>query len=444
MRKILVVGILLLFLGASVVSGFHSNSPSSTSVLNRGWLYVGGSGPGNYTRIQDAIDNASDGDTVFVYHGTYDEYLPNPDQGVVVIGKSITLIGEDTETTIIDVQPDIPEIYGIVIKSYTNNVKISGFTIHGNYQIQSFGILTQTIGGDNHSIENCRVGSFGMGGILLDQTTNCLISDCQVYDTLQWGGICLLGGGDHLITRCSIFDHYNGIYIQQSTSCQVHHNNLYNNTINAYDTGLNDWNLSEPGEGNFYDDYPGEDTDNNGIGDTPYNISGGHNQDMYPLMQFFAPYSLLNISLDTHVVDERKTFNVTIKTLGGTFVSNATILFDDVITTTDNNGIVVLTAPEVPEDTSFQLVASKPGYTSDTDTIVIKNVEPVRAFFFGRITNLLNQEDYITFDAVKTRVMTFSPFSFKTYGSSEEFRILKDYRGWMGPRYIFARCDILL
>jgi hypothetical protein len=35
------------------------------------WLYVGGSGPGNYTKIQDAIDNASNGDTVFVFNGTY-------------------------------------------------------------------------------------------------------------------------------------------------------------------------------------------------------------------------------------------------------------------------------------------------------------------------------------------------------------------------------------
>jgi len=28
-------------------------------------LYVGGSGEGNYSSIQDAIDNASDGDTIF-------------------------------------------------------------------------------------------------------------------------------------------------------------------------------------------------------------------------------------------------------------------------------------------------------------------------------------------------------------------------------------------
>jgi len=34
-------------------------------------LYVGGNGVGNYSSIQDAIDSASDGDTVYVYSGIY-------------------------------------------------------------------------------------------------------------------------------------------------------------------------------------------------------------------------------------------------------------------------------------------------------------------------------------------------------------------------------------
>jgi len=52
-------------------------------------LYVGGSGAGNYTRIQDAIDNASDGDTVFVYSRRYIENI--------VIEKSLSLIGISEE-----------------------------------------------------------------------------------------------------------------------------------------------------------------------------------------------------------------------------------------------------------------------------------------------------------------------------------------------------------
>jgi len=36
-------------------------------ISNGKTLYVGGTGEDNYTTIQDAIDDASEGDTVFVY-----------------------------------------------------------------------------------------------------------------------------------------------------------------------------------------------------------------------------------------------------------------------------------------------------------------------------------------------------------------------------------------
>ena len=48
-------------------------------------IYVDDGGGQNFTKIQSAIDNASSGDTIFVYHGTYNE--------TVVINKSITLLG---------------------------------------------------------------------------------------------------------------------------------------------------------------------------------------------------------------------------------------------------------------------------------------------------------------------------------------------------------------
>lgn len=79
-------------------------------------LYVGGTGPGNYTTIQDAIDVSSDGDIIFVYSGEYHERLN--------IDKEIQLIGE---------KPDDTKINGgrndRVIVVNADHVSISGFTI---------------------------------------------------------------------------------------------------------------------------------------------------------------------------------------------------------------------------------------------------------------------------------------------------------------------------
>ena len=59
-------------------------------------LYVGGNGESNYTIIQEAIDDALDGDTIYVYDES------SPYQENLIINKKINLIGEDYKTTIID------------------------------------------------------------------------------------------------------------------------------------------------------------------------------------------------------------------------------------------------------------------------------------------------------------------------------------------------------
>ena len=57
-------------------------------------LYVGGTGPGNYSSVSTAVFGANIGDTIYVYPGVYRE--------LVYVDKPVTLIGESNETTIID------------------------------------------------------------------------------------------------------------------------------------------------------------------------------------------------------------------------------------------------------------------------------------------------------------------------------------------------------
>jgi parallel beta-helix repeat protein len=77
--------------------------------------YVGGDGPGNFTRIFDAIDAASEGDTIFVFSGSY--------IGGFTILKSVILMGEDKETT------EIIGGWGLTVRVNADNVIIHGFTI---------------------------------------------------------------------------------------------------------------------------------------------------------------------------------------------------------------------------------------------------------------------------------------------------------------------------
>ena len=91
--------------------------------------------PEDYQTISVAIENAAEGDTIFVREGTY----MGPINQTLVIDKAITLSGEDEKTTIINLDPPLVPMrmltldymgYLDAIDVESNNVKISGFTIN--------------------------------------------------------------------------------------------------------------------------------------------------------------------------------------------------------------------------------------------------------------------------------------------------------------------------
>ena len=73
----LVFGVIFLFICTGITPSIAVDTVKNSSlpISNGKTLYVGGGDPGNYTRIQDAIDNASDGDTIYVYNGTFIEFI---------------------------------------------------------------------------------------------------------------------------------------------------------------------------------------------------------------------------------------------------------------------------------------------------------------------------------------------------------------------------------
>jgi len=79
--------------------------------------------PQDYQTIQEAINWASAGDTIMVAAGTYHEN--------VVVHETVSIIGQDRNTTIIDGSGSEIEP---VVRIEANNVSLSGFTIQNGYQ----------------------------------------------------------------------------------------------------------------------------------------------------------------------------------------------------------------------------------------------------------------------------------------------------------------------
>jgi len=99
--------------------------------------------PDDYPTIQQAVDNASDSDTIFVRSGTYPENIR--------IDKDLTLEGEDRDTTAID-----GEGSGDCIRISSADVNISEFTIKnagsGNDGVYAY---SSNLNLNNATISNC-------------------------------------------------------------------------------------------------------------------------------------------------------------------------------------------------------------------------------------------------------------------------------------------------
>ena len=183
-------------------------------------IIVDDSGEQDYREIQDAINAASPGDNIYVRDGVYYERL--------IVNKSIRLIGSGQGFCIIDGNGK----GDYVVDVQSDNVDIIGFTIR-----------------------NKKIGI----------------------------GIHIEGFNDSLINNNTIRDTHTGVYLKGCMNNSIYHNNFVNNTINAYDDSSNYWDHGYPSGGNYWDDYTGKDLNNNGLGDTPYNIEGDNNLDNYPI-----------------------------------------------------------------------------------------------------------------------------------------------------------------
>ncbi|MCD6572855.1 MAG: right-handed parallel beta-helix repeat-containing protein, partial [Thermoplasmata archaeon] len=215
-----------------VISGFtipEKNEIAGKAEAQQGGgniLYVGGSGAGNYTKIQDAINAANDGDTIFVYSGIYHEN--------VVIDKSIHLIGEDKNTTIID-----GNNAGDVVKIIADDVTISGFTVQNSgSDWHNAGIKLDNV--QNCHIEHVTVSNNKYYGIMLWYSTNCFITNTNAIN--NWYAIWLEGSTNCSIINTTVSNNEGGIMLWHSTNCTIIDTTMIGNSIEIWGYDITYWN----------------------------------------------------------------------------------------------------------------------------------------------------------------------------------------------------------
>ena len=244
-----------------------------------------------YLTIQEAIDapETLEGHTIFVERGIYCENL--------VVNKSLSLIGEDRSTTIIDGNRS-----GTPVEILSNNVIVSGFTIRNSSisfpHTNGIHILSNSCVISNNIITNNY-----WAGILIDGFSNNIIINNTITNNHK-GIEIFFGsplGNNTIIGNTIALNDWYGIYIVYSSLNKIYLNNFTDNRNQTYSTGsTNSWD-DGVGKGNYWSDYEerypnATELDNSGIWDTQYEIDED-NIDNYPIVPEFPTWTSMLLLL---------------------------------------------------------------------------------------------------------------------------------------------------
>ena len=175
-----------------ILTAFASVSAAKT-------IYV----PDDYERIQWAVDNASDGDTIIVRDGTYYEN--------VFVNKKLTIKSENGPANCI-VNGSSSDVFTLE----ADGIRIESFTIAGG----RYGICIRS---NNNMIINNNISLNNYGGIWLENSNNNSISKNNISSN-YWYGLYLWYSNKTMIRKNEFIN--NGIFVEYSYGSIVEDNKV--------------------------------------------------------------------------------------------------------------------------------------------------------------------------------------------------------------------------
>jgi parallel beta-helix repeat protein len=186
-------------------------------------------GPADFDTIQEAINNAADGDTVFVKAGTYSEH--------VVANKTVSLVGEDVSATIVDGGGS-----GNVFTINRNNVSIDSFTI------QNSGTILGNAGLRLDNVSLCSISGNSIrdnfAGIWLEESSENLIVANNITENVDDGIVFNYSHNNTISGNHIAFHEYFGIVINWSHNNTISCNNVTQTLGPSHGDGINLWKSS--------------------------------------------------------------------------------------------------------------------------------------------------------------------------------------------------------
>jgi parallel beta-helix repeat protein len=315
-QVIVSITISVLFLTGCVENTQEDNNNSD--IKN---IIVGSDKNADFKFIQEAINFSVDGDTIIVQEGLYNESL--------YINKSINLISDkkneciiiggfnqnSSQNIIIQINADKCLLDGFKITRKQGSGVTKGIKINSSYnKIVNNTIydLSEAIFIDNPSQENMIIKnnlSDNHYGLKVQESTNNTISENIISSNILYGIYIHFYSKYNIVRNNTFYKNDQALRIKTSTDNEIYHNCFYNNTYgiylccsarynlvynnnfiensnaNAYENyGLTNYLNHSVKGGNYWDDYEGLDEDENGFGDSPYQIEDSGNGDNKPLI----------------------------------------------------------------------------------------------------------------------------------------------------------------